>query len=431
MIKPENFEEKLIWYYLIGTYGFYILGAQYISGATIAWILTLYLGKKLWNQTENTPDEEKIIIPSAIWVWIISVLLMEFILIVGHIDFALGMGKIVTSSINLARSWVLLALFPLIGCLSIRSQLLYRGVCIVCLQSLLFIPICYLASVFHLSDILYTSPLKVIGGGSIQYYSVRFYYFSAEDNQSRLALFAPWPPALGLIANIYFFLVCQEVNKKWRWIGMMGSIAMIVASISRLAILCIPSVALLTWILVNFTRPIVQITAGLVSVLTGMVAPLLIEFIQDSKERFSKVRASSSQVREVLNRIALERWWNEAPLWGHGIIDPRGPAITVFVPIGTHHTWFSILFEKGLIGLIALAVPMLWSFIDLLSKAYNSTTAKVGLNIILVIFFFTFGEKVEGLAYLYWPGLVMMGIAFKAEALALVSLENNPEPTSD
>lgn len=328
MIKPENFEEKLVWYYLIGTYGFYILGAQYISSAAVAWVLTLYLGKKLWQQTENTPDAEKIIIPSATWVWIVSILVMEFTLIVGHIDFALGMGKVITSSINLARSWVLLALFPLIGCLRIRPQLLYRGVCIVCLQSLLFIPICYLASVLHLPSILYTSPLKLIGGGGIQYYFVKLYDFSLEDNQNRLSLFAPWAPALGLIANIYFCLACQEANRKWRWIGMMGAIAMIVVSISRLAILCLPGVAFLTWILVNFTRPIVQITSGVASLLTGMVAPQLIEFVQDSKERFSKARASSSQVREVLGRIALERWWNEAPLWGHGIVDPRGPAVT-------------------------------------------------------------------------------------------------------
>jgi O-antigen ligase len=61
-----------------------------------------------------------------------------------------------------------------------------------------------------------------------------------------------------------------------------------------------------------------------------------------------------------LGRLALERW-SEAPLWGHGIVDPRGPAFTKFMPIGTHHTWFGILFEKGLVGLIALAIPLLWS----------------------------------------------------------------------
>ncbi len=101
------------------------------------------------------------------------------------------------------------------------------------------------------------------------------------------------------------------------------------------------------------------------------------------------------------------------------------------MPVGTHHTWFGILFEKGLIGLSALAVAMLWSFIDLLYKAYDSTTAKVGLNMLLIMFFFTFGENIEVLAYLYWPGLVMLGIAFKAEALASVSVENNPKLISN
>ena len=411
-MKPQNLEEKVVWYSLIGTYVFYFLGAQYILVSVIAWLLTLYLGKKLWNQTENTPIEEKVTIPFSVWVWIISMLVMEVALIMAHIDFDLGVGKIITSSINWSRTWAYMALFPLIGCLNIRPQLLYRAVCIICLQSLIFILICYLAFTLHLPPNLYTSPLHLIGGNDVTLYKVALYGFEEETNENRLQLFAPWPPALGMVADVYFFLACQESNKKWRLIGIIGSIAMIIVPFSRLAMLCLATVPLLTWFLVNFTRPYIQITTGVVSFFVGIFAPLLFNFIQTFKEQFSNARPSSSRVRAILGRIALERW-SEAPIWGHGIIEPRGPRIVGFMPIGTHHTWFGILFEKGLVGLIALAVPLVWSFIDLLYKAHKNPTAKIGLSVLLVIFLFTFGEKIEGIAYLYWPGLVLMGIAFK------------------
>ncbi|MBW4602988.1 MAG: O-antigen ligase family protein [Calothrix sp. FI2-JRJ7] len=411
-MKPENLEEKIVWYCLIGIYGFYFLGAQYILMSLVAWLLTLYLGKKLWNQTENTPTNEILIIPSTVWVWIISMLVMEVALFMAHVNFDLGVPKLITSSINWARTWAYMALFPLIGCLNIRPKLLYRGVCILCLQSIIIIPIFYLAFTLHLPPTLYTSPLRLIGGNGEELYNVVLYGFEEETYQTRLQLFTPWPPALGLVGCVYFFLACQESNKKWRFIGMVGSIAMIIASFSRLAMLCLVIVPLLTWFLVNFTQPKVQITTGVVGFFTGIFAPPLINFFQTFKEQFSKARASSSRLREVLGRVALERW-KEAPIWGHGIVDPRGPAFTKHMPIGTHHTWFGLLFDKGLVGLFALAVPLLWSFVDLLYKSYKNPTARVALSVLIVLILFTFGERIEGLAYLYWPGLVIMGIAFK------------------
>ncbi|MEI2580823.1 O-antigen ligase family protein [Scytonema sp. PRP1] len=428
-MKPQNLEEKVVWYSLIGTYGFYFIGAQYILTPALAWLLTLYLGKKVWSQTENTPTKEKVAIPFSVWIWVIFMLVMEVALIIAHINFDLGIPKIITSTINWARAWPLMALFPLIGCLNIRPQLLYRAVCIICLQSLILIPIFYLAYTLHLPNNLYTSPLRLLGGNGVEYYNVVLYGFEEDTNQTRLQLFAPWPPALGLVANIYFLLACQESDKKWRLIGMIGSVAMIVSSFSRLSILSFATIPLLTWVLVNFTQPLVPITTGVVSFFAAIFAPLLINFLETFKEQFSKARAGSSRIREILGRIALHRW-NEAPIWGHGIIEPRGTRITAFMPVGTHHTWFGLLFEKGLVGLIALAVPLLWSFIDLLYKAQKNTTAKLGLSVLLVLFFFTLGERIEGLAYLYWPGLVIMGMGFKAKVQTPISLERNTEATS-
>lgn len=411
-MKPQNLPETLVWYYIVGTYVIYFLGAQYVCAPLLATILTIYLLKKWWEQSDDSPAEEKITISLSVWVWIVSMLVMEVALIMGHLDFDLGLSKIINSSLTWYRRWALLALFPLAGHLNIRPALIYRAICILCLQSLLLIPVGYLASVIHLPYHLYTSPLKVLGGGS--FYTVTPLYQIDEDNgQPRLVLFAPWAPALGLVANIYLCLARQEFNKKWRWIGITGSIAMIVCSVSRLALLCIPIVPSLVWFLSNFTRPWVQFATGLVSFLAGMFAPGMINVLQTFKEQFSKARASSSEVRKILGRLALYRWETEAPLWGHGIIEPRGPKVAENMPIGSHHTWYGVLFLHGLVGLIALSIPLIWSFVDLLIKAQNSPNARVALSILIILMLFTFAENLETLAYIYWPGLLMLGIAFR------------------
>jgi len=67
-MKPQNFPEKVVWYLLIGIYGLYFAGAQFIIVPAAAVFLTFYIGFKIWTQTEKTPDEEKIIFPIAVWV---------------------------------------------------------------------------------------------------------------------------------------------------------------------------------------------------------------------------------------------------------------------------------------------------------------------------------------------------------------------------
>ncbi|MBD2165753.1 O-antigen ligase family protein [Calothrix membranacea FACHB-236] len=413
-MKPQNLEEKIVWYSIIGTYVFYFLGAYYIYVSLIAWLLSFYLIFKLYRQKANPSTGQKLNIPLTIWVWIISMLVMEVTVIMAHIDFDLGLGKIITTSINWARTWAYLALFPLIGCLNIRPQLIYRAVCILDLQSLLILPICYILYALKLPNELYISPLHSIGGNDIAYYLVGLYGFEEETHQTRLKLFAPWAPALGMVANIHFILACQESNKKWRAIGMIAAIALIINSFSRLGMLCLATVPILTWFLVNFYKAKVQIFTGILSFFAGIFATKLIDLFQTFKEQFMKARASSSRVREILGRMALERW-GEAPIWGHGIVETTGPAITAFMPIGTHHTWFSLLFEKGMVGYIALVCPLIWSFIILIYKSHKYPLSKICISLLLIIVLYSFGERIETLTYIYWPALVVFGIALKEQ----------------
>jgi hypothetical protein len=68
------------------------------------------------------------------------------------------------------------------------------------------------------------------------------------------------------------------------------------------------------------------------------------------------------------------------------------------------------------------------SFVDLLIKSLNPRrpTAKTGLSMVMILFLYTFGENLEILVYLYWQGMVMMGIAFHERPLPAHSLAMPP-----
>jgi hypothetical protein len=416
-MQPQNLEEKLIWYLLIGTYLLYFLGAQYIVVPAVAWLLTLYLFRKIWKQTPKEQIDNQNFIPTIVWVWMVCIIFVLFAIVVGHNDFNLGTTRTINSIINWGRQHALFALFFLAGCLNIRAKLVYRATCIICLQCLIFAAIGYLAFALQLTipgslyqGNIYVSPLKFAGGGSLLY-EVSLYL--TEHGQLRMSLFTPWAPALGLVANIYFFLAYHESNRAWKWIGMTGAVVMIVVSVSRSALICLPITLILTWFFVHFSRPIVQITFGLVSFITGIFATQLLNLLTTIQANFTSARPSSSRVRNTLGEIGMYRWWNEAPVWGHGIQDNPGPKLVEGMPIGSHHTWIGLLFTNGIMGFIALVIPFVWSFIDLLLKAHKSKTAQAGLSVILVLFIFSFAENIEGLTYIYWPGLLTMGLAFK------------------
>ena len=428
-IKPQNLPEALIWYYIIYTYPIYFVGGQYVCATFLATFLMYYMLKKWWSQTDETPLSERITISWSAWVWIVAVLLVEVALIIAHIEFELGISQIIKSSLSWYRGWGLIAIFILIGHLNIRPQIIYRAICILCLHSLIAVIICSLAQVLKIPIFSYVSPLKAFGGVSDSYRVYLFYVL--DEYQPRMQLFAPWPPALGLVGNIYFFLAQQELNKRWRWIGMIGAVAMIFGSVSRSSIICLPMVLLLTWLLTNILRPQVYFLLALCSTFLGIFATTIIRYLQDFKDEFNQARSGSSEVRAILAEMAKEAWWNEAPIWGHGRFEEKGPAVVAYKPLGSHHFWYGVLYSYGAVGFIASAVAFLWSFIDLLIKAQTNEYAKVGLSIIIILFFFTFAENLDGLVFMYWSGLVMLGIAFKQKSsISMAINKQNQRKTS-
>lgn len=408
-IHPENFEERVVWYAITWTYLFYLLGALYIVAPVVGWLMIIYLIKRVWQQADDK-SEQTIVIPWGVWVWVISMLTMLIALLFGHVDWELGLAKTIKSSVGWAKGWALMAVFPLIGCLNIRPQIIYRATSIVCLQTLCIFPFLFMAFVLHLPQELYVSPLQIVGGPGPEFFRVSLYSITPEGSV-RWFLFAPWAPALGFIANIYLLFALQE-SKGWFLAGVMGSLLMIIICVSRLAFVAALIVPLALYFMSNIFKLSTLVQAAFGSFFAGFFGPSILMYLNDLFSQLRAARIDSSRVREALGRIAVERWQTEAPLWGHGIVE-RGPHLVEYMPIGSHHSWYGLLFVKGIVGLFALAVALLFSFIDLLIKSQTSQTAKVGLGFVIILFLYTFGENLEILSYLFWPGLIILGIAHK------------------
>ena len=87
-------------------------------------------------------------------------------------------------------------------------------------------------------------------------------------------------------------------------------------------------------------------------------------------------------MRAALASIAYHRWVTEAPVFGHGIVE-RGPHLVQYMPIGSHHTWHGLLFVKGAVGFLGLAIPLAWSIVELALKAQADRVARAGLGVML------------------------------------------------
>ncbi len=407
-LAPENFDERVVWVALTWTYVFYLFGALYVVAPVIAWMLLLRRAAGWFLAPGSSPQAPRL--PLAVAVWGIGMLVMLLALVVAHVQQELGVAKLIKSTVGWAKGWALIAVFILLGCRDIRPQIIVRACTIVCFQTLLLVPLFVLAWLLGLPQTPYVSPLQVIGGPGPEFFALSLYEIDPGSGMPRWRLFTPWAPALGFVANVFFLLALREPVRFWRWCGIFGSVVMILMSQSRLALVALLAVALLTFFLSRLSRPGILFLGGFGATVAGLSGGWLVGAFERFWSAFRAARADSTRVREALGRIAVERWQSEAPVWGHGIVE-RGPHLVEYMPIGSHHSWYGLLFVKGLVGFLALAIPLFVSFADLLVRAQSSPLARTALGIVIVLFLYTFGENLEILSYLYWPGLLLIGAA--------------------
>jgi hypothetical protein len=403
--------ERLIYKTLAFTWAFYVVGALYVVGPILAWILgafailSLYLGPSMRADLRATGT-----IPPVVWAWIGGMAIMLVALWVGHLDWGMGLRQTIKSSIGWAKGWALLALFPLAGAvLPIRREVLIRGQCVVGLCTLLIAPVLLAAPYVGLPEKIFTSPLKAVGGPGPEYFSVYFFTFDPSSWTPRWQFYAPWSPFAALLGVVMILFALEEKMIKWRAIGVAAGTLMILASKSRMGLVglvaCTVGPRMMPLILKGWMW---QVVAGLTASLAVFGSTLAIA-AGDAVAAFKGARADSTRVREALQRIAGERWINDAFWFGHGRVQPGSHAVE-YMPIGSHHTWWGLLFVKGLVGMLALLVPFIWQIFIAVVDAAKGPRGRLPLGIMMTLILLSFGENIEIEAYMLWPGLIVLGI---------------------
>lgn len=404
-VPNSSLEEKLVFFALSLSYVFYLSGTLYIVGSLLGWALLGLLLLRWFVEGRLSP---RACVPVGVVVWILGMLIMLVALLVAHADYSLGLGQTIKSSIGWGKGWALLALFPLLGALDIvRPKILIRACCVLSAQAIPFAVLGLMLSVVGFDGGLYTSPLKAIGG-PISVFEVGFFGMNPETGKPRWAFLAPWAPAAGLLSCLLFVMCINEKEGFWRRAGIAGTVVMVLLCQSRAGWAIYFGLIPLVVLTRHLNRPGLWLLAA--TSLSGIVllGQPVIEQVNDFHRQVKEARPDSTRVRNALATIAVQRWESEAPVWGHGVVE-KGPKMVEFMPIGSHHSWYGLLFVKGLVGLLALAIPLLFTVLQLSASVFFHRIAQPALLMILVMIGYSFFENLEILAYLFWPALLWLG----------------------
>ena len=392
-------------------WGLYLLGAILPVTTFLAFWLVWRGTIRRLGWVEDGQSLAPRALPPGVLIWAIGMMVMLVALVAGHLDYDLGIAQTIKSMLGWVKGWALLFLFPLGGALlRIRPQIIFRAVCILGLQTLLLTPLLLATSQMGMPEPLYVSPLHMIVGSEQVFFAVNAAVKDYGSLGFRLQYFAPWAPGAALFASTAFVLALFEKHPVWKAIGMIAAVSMCVFSLSRMSLIAIPTVTVAIIALSQLGRPFMMTFAAPVLALGIAFAEPIAQTAEDAEAAFTGARAESSRVRATLQRIGLHRWRSEAPVFGHGVVE-RGPHLVEYMAIGSHHTWIGLLFVKGLVGMLACAIPLAWSIGEMTLKAQRDRLARCALGLLLVMLLFSFGENLEALAYLYWPALVLLGIA--------------------
>ncbi len=411
-LQPKTPEELLIYRAITGTWIIWLLGGLYLVGAVLGYILLAMLVLRLTGHIETRPGQLHAP-PATVLLWVASMLVMALCLVLAHINFELGLAQMTKSMFGWMKGWALMAIFPLVGAmLPIRPQIIYRATSLLALQTLALAPFFYISNKIGLPSLLYVSPLKMLLGASPEFFTVSLYGMDEVTGSVRWRFFAPWSTAAAFVAGLGLILSLQERRLWWQVTGALSTLIVCYMAGSRLSIVALPAMLLGVLVLSNLTRPVtwgVLAVAGTFAVLLSYDVMVIYE---DALASFNSARAASSRVRTALGNIAVHRWLGEAPIFGHGILE-RGGHVVELMLIGSHHTWWGLLFVKGAVGFAALAIPMIASILSLIARAQMDRSARAALGILFSMFLFSLGDTIEIIAYLFWPALVILGIALR------------------
>lgn len=232
----------------------------------------------------------------------------------------------------------------------------------------------------------------------------------------RTGLYTPDAPILG-VCSIMFFLVCLGETKPWlRWTSLVGCLAMLLISQSRLAWVTFPiALFFLSLFRQNIFRQGILWFATAVSLVCAVLGQSLGDLINRPLDMFNGARPESSRDRAMVIQATLEAW-QQRPWFGWGTIQGTVKWYTYEVALGSFSTYPAVLYMHGIfgfcvfIGAMVLTVASAW--VGAIAGRVEAQRAVIGL---LALYFLCNATPLSWMLSNFWSFFLWLGVVIAPE----------------
>jgi O-antigen ligase len=236
----------------------------------------------------------------------------------------------------------------------------------------------------------------------------------------RIALFYPWPTALGFAGVCTIFALLDSQCRRGRILGTLGGIGMVCCSQSRTAMVAVVFCMAVRWALTWPGRlqvlTALGVTAVLLSLWLGAVSPA--QAGAALERQLEQSRPEASEARDAVYEASW-RGVHQSPLLGHGwpgastqedgsvYGDEENPMV-----VGSHSTISGLLYKGGAITFGAFLLALARIGLALLRKR-RFYLSRDGLAVLIAILLTCTNEGLESLVFptlfvFLWLGTVLL-----------------------
>lgn len=249
-------------------------------------------------------------------------------------------------------------------------------------------------------DLIVVTPLRMLAGQShaADFYTLAM-FFKMETGARRFILFFPWPTALALGGICLLCIATCERDRVWRAIGIGGGLFGVMFSYSRAGYVAL-LVALCVLVALRM-RPFLALAALALAALAGLgmiianIGPL--GLVEQALAKLQQARPGSSMARTLIYEESWRAFLN-APVLGHGWVGPSVHPVEE-LPIGSHSTFYGVLYTGGLVTFGALALATVGTVGACVTRGLSSRDPRAiaASAITVAIIVFAYGESLYSL----------------------------------
>jgi hypothetical protein len=396
--------EQVIYWTIVLTPVWWLLGLQVIIYPTV--VLGLLLANFNISKVTREP------LPLCIWAWSGMCLIMLWTAIRGLDDVGFQVFKAVAALMTLYKSYFLLLaslLIPLWG--KVRTQVITRATAWLA-SGFTVTLILQLITLFLIGRLRFLPPLATLIPGDKASLRVDFAVFQPFFGipLPRTALYTPDPPVLGVCSILFFFICLGETDLRLRRLALLGCLAGLLVSQSRLAWVSFPIALFIMACLRNgWLRPLAFASISATAMVCSFFKLSVHDLLSKPMEIFTSARSSSSEDRAMVVQRTIEVW-QEKPWLGWGIIQHTVKWHTYEIALGAFSTYPSVLYLHGILGLICFLfaqITTLGSFWGLAIRA-NKLHLQAFVSL-LTLYFLCNGMPFTWMIVNFWFFFIWLG----------------------